>query len=179
VSLNDFFSRMRRGLPILLVLGFSASAPAQECPGVRIAFRGSRWSAALSDRVRDELKVEVLSSGLCAQSGPTAAAQIDYVWEGREPLGVSVTFGSGAAQRTVARRLDPNGVPADGLPLVLAAVTGELLSEARAVLKVPLPSLRHPLRRGRSTLLPSRRLLRLRHLSCQRCRRSRGPGKPF
>jgi hypothetical protein len=138
VPLSDFVLGMRRWLPWSLIgLGVALPALAQDCPGARISFRGSRWRPELSERVQAELRVELERAELC--SGGSSTAEIDFIWEGREPLGLSVTLQQGKSARTVARRLDPHGLPPDGLALVLAEVTGELLAEARAVVKPPPP----------------------------------------
>jgi hypothetical protein len=102
--------------------------------------------------VQAELKVELERAGLC--SGGSSTAEIDFVWEGHEPLGLSVALQQGESARTVARRLDPNGLPPDGLALVLAEVTGELLAEARALVRPPPPPPPPPVERPKPAPRP-------------------------
>jgi hypothetical protein len=126
-------------------------ARAEECPGVELSFRGDRWTEAATRRLQAELEIEVRRSELCHEAEGRPRAQVLFVWDGREPIGVSVIFTRGQTERALSRRLEPAGLPADGLSLALAAVTGELLGEANVVLRpqalqaVEAPALVHPM----------------------------------
>jgi hypothetical protein len=129
---------LRRAVGVA-VLSVSWIAHAEECPGVEVSFRGDRWTEAATRRLQAELEVEVRRSELCHEAEGRPRAQVRFVWDGREPIGVSVIFTRGQTERALGRRLEPAGLPADGLSLALAAVTGELLGEANVVLRPQAP----------------------------------------
>lgn len=99
---------------------------AATCPPVETALDGDRWTAVSERAFRAELAVETGRTSQCASDN----ARVRLVWQGDEPVGVSVTWQTGATERVLRRSFDPKSVPVAGLMLALAAVTGELLNEA-------------------------------------------------
>ena len=108
------------------------------CPEVDAELTGNRWTPAAEASFRGELKVEASRERLCLVESTARDAHVRVVWQGEEPMGISVSWMNGQTERQLRRRLEPQRVAKEGLMLALAAVVGELLHEARVAL-VPEP----------------------------------------
>jgi hypothetical protein len=99
---------------------------AAACPEVEVDFRGGQWTPTRTAQLEKELGLELSRAGICG--GSTRSAVL-LVWEGDEPIGLAVTVRSQGTETVLRRTIDPSVIPADGLPLEVAAVVGELLRE--------------------------------------------------
>lgn len=113
------------------------------CPTVDTELAGGRWTQETEAAFRAELNVETSRIEHCL-----AGARMRLVWQGDEPVGVSVIWQTGETERQLRRSFDPRSVPADGLMLALAAVAGELLREAwhEPVVEAASPETPEPVR---------------------------------
>jgi hypothetical protein len=111
----------------MVTAGLWALCAAAVCAPIDADLTGDRWTPKTANAFRAELAVEDSRGGRCL--GDDALVRV--VWQGNEPIGVSVVWKHGATERQLRRVFDPSAVDPAGLMLALSAVVSELLGEAR------------------------------------------------